>query len=441
MPTIHQDLFHDFRAIMYKVSNIRRLLGRMTPLIRAWSKVPASTPITNNCATPSSSTGLRSSPLVDANRRRTAHLRQTTIPLPPHIVRCTPPTLPALRPGQESQKHREGEDRSIATPIIQGIKLISTNDLPDRFRSLFQYPLFNAIQSKCFHIIFKTDENLVLAAPTGGGKTAVLELAICRLLSTSPTKQFKIVYQAPTKSLCAERQRDWQSKFAALDLQCAELTGDTDQAQLHHVQNASIIITTPEKWDSITRRWKDHMKLMQMVRLFLIDEVHILKESRGATLEAVVSRMKSVGSNVRCIALSATVPNSEDIATWLGRDPSRPHLPAHREHFGEEFRPVRLKKYVYGYQCNGNEFAFDKTCEAKLPAVITKHSSQKPIMVFCCTRNSAMTTAKQLGKWWAISPRERQWPAPSQRLSMKDKDLQGQRQSWPWPSFKSLTRR
>ncbi|MFL5587016.1 MAG: DEAD/DEAH box helicase, partial [Ktedonobacteraceae bacterium] len=62
----------------------------------------------------------------------------------------------------------------------------------------------------------------------------------------------------------------------------------------------------------------DHVKLMQLVKLFLLDEVHVLKDSRGATLEAVVSRMKSIGSNVRFVALSATVPNSEDIATWLG---------------------------------------------------------------------------------------------------------------------------
>jgi Superfamily II helicase len=69
------------------------------------------------------------------------------------------------------------------------------------------------------------------------------------------------------------------------------------------------------------------------VKLFLIDEVHILKETRGATLEAVVSRMKNIGSNVRFVALSATVPNSEDIATWLGKDATNQHVPAHREKF------------------------------------------------------------------------------------------------------------
>lgn len=254
---------------------------------------------------------------------------------------------------------------SRGPPIVQGIQLVSSHELPDRFRSVFPFPLFNAVQSKCYSTAYKTSDNLVVSAPTGSGKTAILELAICQLISGFQTDQFKIVYMAPTKSLCAERQKDWQAKFATLDLQCAELTGDTDQGQLRSVQNASIIITTPEKWDSMTRKWKDHAKLMELVKLFLIDEVHILKETRGACLEAVVSRMKSVGSNVRFIALSATVPNSEDIATWLGQNPTTSHLPAHREKFGEEFRPVKLQKHVYGLQFSGNDWGFDKVCDPK----------------------------------------------------------------------------
>lgn len=56
-----------------------------------------------------------------------------------------------------------------------------------------------------------------------------------------------------------------------------------------------IIITTPEKWDMLTRRWRDHRGLVEVIKLFLIDEVHILNdETRGPVLEAVVSRMKTI---------------------------------------------------------------------------------------------------------------------------------------------------
>ena len=244
-------------------------------------------------------------------------------------------------------------------PVIQGIQLVPASALPDQLRSVFKFEIFNAVQSKCFATAFKTDDNVVVSAPTGSGKTVIMELAICRLVAESKGQDFKVVYQAPTKSLCSERYNDWQKKFSILNLGCAELTGDTESSHLRDVQKASIIITTPEKWDSVTRKWKDHAKLMQLVQLFLVDEVHILRDERGATLEAVVSRMKSVVSNIRFVALSATVPNSEDIATWLGKDSTTQHLPAHREVFGENFRPVQLKKHVYGFESKGNDFAFD----------------------------------------------------------------------------------
>ena len=96
-----------------------------------------------------------------------------------------------------------------------------------------------------------------------------------------------------------------------------------------------------------------------------IDEVHILKETRGATLEAVVSRMKSVGSSVRFVALSATVPNLQDIAQWLGKDHTSQQFPARSERFGEEFRPVKLQKFVYGLPYRGNDFGFEAACDPK----------------------------------------------------------------------------
>ncbi|KAE8355398.1 Sec63 Brl domain-containing protein [Aspergillus coremiiformis] len=307
---------------------------------------------------------------------------------------------------------------------IRGVVLVSVHELPDKYRSLFHFPAFNAVQSKCFQPVYGGDDNIVLAAPTGSGKTVVMELAICRLLNSLKDERFKVIYQAPTKSLCSERFRDWNRKFHSLGLQCAELTGDTDYTQVRSVQNSQIIITTPEKWDSMTRKWKDHARLMQLVRLFLIDEVHILKEFRGATLEAVVSRMKTIGSNVRFVALSATIPNSEDIATWLGKDATNKHVPAHREHFGEEYRPVKLQRFVYGYQSQSNDFAFDKMCSSRLPDVLAMHSCGKPIMIFCCTRNSSVATAKELARLWSMSnPPARLWQGPSKPVQVNNADL------------------
>ncbi|PKY00800.1 P-loop containing nucleoside triphosphate hydrolase protein, partial [Aspergillus campestris IBT 28561] len=372
-----------------------------------------------------------SSPLARIQNQRATGTRRSDIRAGPSRHRIvsseldespshTSPTLSAA-----ASHDQMGNPFQDSIPMsIRGIVLVSAHELPDNYRSLFPFPVFNAVQSKCFNPVYKGDDNIVLSAPTGSGKTVIMELAICRLLNKLKDERFKVVYQAPTKSLCSERFRDWNRKFHSLGLQCAELTGDTDHSQLRSVQSSQIIITTPEKWDSMTRKWKDHARLMQLVKLFLIDEVHILKEARGATLETVVSRMKSIGSNVRFVALSATIPNSEDVATWLGKDATNQHVPAHREHFGEEFRPVKLQKVVYGYQSHGNDFAFDKMCNSKLPDVIATHSRRKPIMIFCCTRNSSMATAKELAKLWSTSnPPARNWTGPNRNLEAHNVDL------------------
>lgn len=310
----------------------------------------------------SSPTVTVSSPTVSVlhNRQRT----RASLPHHDNLPVLTPETQPRIeqrpledkdaKPGPAQTK---GSLKSL--PVIHGIPLVPATALPDQLRAVFKFEIFNAVQSKCFPTAFKSDDNLVISAPTGSGKTAVMELAICRLVADCKNQDFKVVYQAPTKSLCAERFQDWQKKFSILNLRCAELTGDTELGHLRDVQKASIIITTPEKWDSVTRKWKDHAKLMQLVRLFLVDEVHILKDERGATLEAVVSRMKSVVPKIRFVALSATVPNSEDIAAWLGMNSTTQHLPARMEVFRESFRPVQLKKHVLGFEFRGNDFAFE----------------------------------------------------------------------------------
>ena len=64
-------------------------------------------------------------------------------------------------------------------------------------------------------------------------------------------------------------------------------------------------------------RRHDHGDFLAEIKLFLVDEVHVLNESRGSTLEVVISRMKAQGQNIRMILLSATVPNIRDIAAWI----------------------------------------------------------------------------------------------------------------------------
>lgn len=134
---------------------------------------------------------------------------------------------------------------------------LRVNDVIDaQYQSLFSFQEFNDMQSIVLPQALGSDCNMVVAAPTGTGKTIVHELAILRLIidHSVDKKACKTVYIAPNKALCQQKMQEWYKKFSPLNLIVLEVTGDTDLKQsLRLIAMASIIITTPEKWDSLTR--------------------------------------------------------------------------------------------------------------------------------------------------------------------------------------------
>ena len=51
-----------------------------------------------------------------------------------------------------------------------------------------------------------------------------------------------------------------------------------------------MLVTTPEKWDVVTRKNTGDVALSQIVKLLIIDEVHLLHDERGAVIESIVAR-------------------------------------------------------------------------------------------------------------------------------------------------------
>jgi len=272
-------------------------------------------------------------------------------------------------------------------------------------KSIFNFDYFNDIQSACYPIIWKTNNNMIISAPTGSGKTVLFELAICKLFSledfTEITSSLKVIYIAPIKTLCQQKFSEWQEKFTKFNLKLLELTGDTEINDFAQFDSANIIITTPEKWDATTRRWKDNNRLVLNVKLLLIDEVHLLNtEERGATLEAAVTRMKLISKSdemkgtpcagLRIIAVSATIPNIHDLAEWL--EVSEDCIKS----FGDEFRSTPIEKHVFGYNMQKNEFQFERSLNYRLVEIIRKFSSGKPTLVFCQTQKGTISACEQI---------------------------------------------
>jgi activating signal cointegrator complex subunit 3 len=112
------------------------------------------------------------------------------------------------------------------------------------FESLYNFTHFNPIQTQIFHCLYHSNNNCLLGAPTGSGKTICAELAMFRVFNISPEK--KCVYIAPLKALVRERMIDWKIRLEQkLNKKVVELTGDV-VPDMKIVAESDVIVTTPE---------------------------------------------------------------------------------------------------------------------------------------------------------------------------------------------------
>ena len=85
---------------------------------------------------------------------------------------------------------------------------------------------------------------------------------------------------------------------------------------------------------------------------------------------------------MRMIAISATIPNIEDLSEWL----SSSGVKAEEFVFGEEYRPVKLIQKVYGVHANHqNPWVSDKVFSQRLIKEISEQMG-KQTLVFCMTK-------------------------------------------------------
>jgi len=123
---------------------------------------------------------------------------------------------------------------------------------------------------------------------------------------------FKIVYIAPMKALAAEMVANFSKRLEPLGVVVKELTGDM-QLTKQEIMQTQMLVSTPEKWDVVTRKSLGDVSLSLLVRLLIIDEVHLLHDDRGSVIETIVARtLRQVESSqkmIRIVGLSATLPN------------------------------------------------------------------------------------------------------------------------------------
>ncbi|OJJ88636.1 RNA helicase SLH1 [Aspergillus glaucus CBS 516.65] len=291
-------------------------------------------------------------------------------------------------------------------------KLVQITSLDGLCQGTFKgYKTLNRMQSLLYDVAYKTNENMLICAPTGAGKTDAAMLTILSAIGkntvpnpaeeptatefTVQVDDFKIVYVAPMKALAAEVTEKLGKRLAWLGVKARELTGDM-QLSKREIMETQIIVTTPEKWDVVTRKSTGDTELVQKVRLLIIDEVHMLHDERGAVIESLVARtqrqVESTQSLIRIVGLSATLPNYIDVADFL-----KVNKMAGLFYFDQSFRPVPLEQHFLGVKGKpGSKQSRENLDVVSFEKVRAMLEQGHQVMVFVHSRKDTVLTARML---------------------------------------------
>jgi pre-mRNA-splicing helicase BRR2 len=304
-------------------------------------------------------------------------------------------------------------------PLQPNERLYPVSELPKWTHSAFPHAMvhFNRMQSRVVPVAFGSDDNVLLCAPTGAGKTNIALLTMLRLIgkylyevSESSSIQFsvdrfKIVYIAPMKALVQEMVSTFSARLAPYNINVSEFTGDA-QLSVQQLESTQLIVTTPEKWDIVTRKsitnasgstytsdidYSNRNSWVSLVQLVIIDEIHLLHDDRGPVLEAIVARLKlTQGSKIRIVGLSATLPNYADVGSFLNVNPDRGLF-----YFDSSFRPCPLQQTFFGFTDKKpwkraqamNEVVYEQTLQ---------RAGKSQLLIFVHSRKDTVKTARMI---------------------------------------------
>jgi replicative superfamily II helicase len=250
------------------------------------------------------------------------------------------------------------------------------------FADAFPFEEFNAMQRAVLPALLDGDDNVVVSAPTASGKTALAELAICKVLDAGGTALFL----APLRALTNEKESEWE-RFEQLGYSVYVVTGERD-LDPRRAERADVLVMTPEKADSATRKHDSpRYGFIADVDLCVIDEVQLLDAgTRGAVLEVTVARLNRL-SSPRIVALSATLRNVEDVAEWVNAPPDTTFS------FGEAYRPVDLNARVETYSHGENAWADKYRRLYRALDLAQPHLEDGQALVFVASRQDTVKAA------------------------------------------------
>ena len=179
---------------------------------------------------------------------------------------------------------------------------------------------YDSFQTQAIDAI-RRNVSVFVAAPTGSGKTVIAEVAVEEALSAGGMA----IYTAPIKALSNQKFRDFHAKYGE---KVGILTGDVTLNP-----DAQLLIMTTEIYRNSLFEGGERFARCRWV---IFDEVHYLDDPERGTVweEALLLTPRET----EILALSATIPNARQLASWIERIHGRPVQVIEESH-----RPVPLK--------------------------------------------------------------------------------------------------
>lgn len=232
-------------------------------------------------------------------------------------------------------------------------------------------------------------ESLIVAAPTGCGKTLIAEYAV----DVSLQKGKRVIYTAPVKALSNQKYRDFRRRFGdeIVGIQTGDVTMNPD---------GKVLIMTTEIFRNLILEASGRLRDIYYV---VFDEIHYLDDPERGTVweESIIL----APPEIRFMCLSATVPNIHELNSWMGmvrqetftmiEETHRP-VPLQHHFFSPKFGLMGINQIKRKYRKDPVErkkFLRRKPSSKRIVELVLRRGNV-PVLYFCFNRKACEFNAE-----------------------------------------------
>ena len=246
------------------------------------------------------------------------------------------------------------------------------------------------IQERAIHVLLNDDQDVIIAAPTAGGKTEATFLPLISSVLEEPSESgFDLVYVGPLRALINDQFQRLEDLCERADLPVYPWHGDISQAvKIRARKNPSgVLLITPESLEALfVLRGLEVPTLFAGTRAIVIDELHsLLDNERGVHLRSLLTRLElATDRRIRRIGLSATLSEMDLVKEYL-----RPETPESVVLLESNSDGSDLRVQLRGYVSSVNESEGDHVAAKRAVAEhLYRNLRGSPNLVFAGSRQN-----------------------------------------------------